>query len=172
MANIKRDELNFLISLCDKISGIADMNAEATQLSAIVNRLSAAEETKLRRTWDTIKKKRETDPAYGRSNAERERIENKTKKENIFNHPGNQFSQSGVVKIIVDDTTGETANFRYDICIDGGTIRRFIVKHKQKTVYTYPEIMPEDSVVSTAIRWCIREYKLYEINGFQSVERS
>jgi hypothetical protein len=172
MANIKRDELNFLISLCDKIRGIADMDSDATQLSNIVSRLSAAEEAKSRRAWDTIKKKRETDPAYGRSNVERERIESKTKKENIFNHPGNQFSQSGVVKIIVDDMTGETANFRYDICIDGGTIRRFIVKHKQKTVYIYPEIMPEDSVISTAIRWCIREFKLYKINGFQSIERS
>ena len=172
MANIKRDELNFLISLYDRISCVPTMSDDAVRLKEIIDRLSAAEEAKLRRTWDTICEKRKIDPAYGRSADERDRIESKTVKTNIFNNPGNQFSQCGVIKIVVDDMTGETVNFRYDICIDGGTIRRFIIKHKQKTVYTYPELMPEDAATSTAIRWCIKEYKLNEINGFQSIERN
>ena len=84
MANIKRGELEFLISLCDKISSISGMSDDAHRLQEIVNRLSAAEEAKLRRTWDAICEKRKVDPTYGRSAKECDRIENKKKNSNIF----------------------------------------------------------------------------------------
>ena len=170
MANIKRGELEFLISLCDKISSISGMSDDAHRLQEIVNRLSAAEEAKLRRTWDAICEKRKVDPTYGRSAKECDRIENKKKNSNIFNNPNNQFSQSGVIKV-VDDESNETTNFRYDVCVDDGSIRRFIVKHNRKTVYMYPEFMPEDKVVSTAVKWCIKEFRLNEIDKFIDIER-
>jgi hypothetical protein len=77
MPNIKKQEVEFLRSLVDKIENCKDMEQEAFTLQTILNRLDAKQEEANKRTLEIVTEKREQDPCYGRSKEEKERIKNR-----------------------------------------------------------------------------------------------
>ena len=77
MPNIKKQEVEFLRSLVDKIENCKDMEQEAFTLQTIINRLDAKQEEVNKRTLEIVTEKRKQNPLYGRSKEEKERIENR-----------------------------------------------------------------------------------------------
>lgn len=77
MPNIRKQEVEFLRSLVDKIENIESLAHEALALQTILNRLNAKQEEVNKRTLEIVTEKRKQDPLYGRSKEEKERIKNR-----------------------------------------------------------------------------------------------
>ena len=75
MINIRKDELMFLNDLSSKLSLSEEVSPDdATKLLHIVNRLNEARETENRKIAELVAEKRRSDPTYGRSPTEKDRI--------------------------------------------------------------------------------------------------
>lgn len=75
MINIRKDELRFLNDLSSKLSLAHEVSSEdASKLLHIVNRLNEAREKENRKVAELVARKRKSDPTYGRSSAEKERL--------------------------------------------------------------------------------------------------
>lgn len=77
MLNIRKQEVEFLRSLVDKIENIDNLEQEAFTLQTILNRLDAKQKEVNKRTLEIVTEKRKQDPLYGRSKEEKKRIENR-----------------------------------------------------------------------------------------------
>ena len=77
MPNIRKQEVEFLRSLVDKIENIESLEHEAFSLQTILNRLNAKQEEVNKRTLEIVTEKRKQNPLYGRSKEEKERIMNR-----------------------------------------------------------------------------------------------
>ena len=73
MANIKNSEIEFLSKLRDKLSRYSRFREEYAELDALLARQKEMTAKRNARAWEHIKKKRETDPTYGRAKADIEK---------------------------------------------------------------------------------------------------
>ena len=67
MANIKNSEIKFLEELRDKLYRYSEFREECAELDTLLARQKEMTVKRNARAWEHIKKKRETDPTYGRS---------------------------------------------------------------------------------------------------------
>ena len=67
MANIKNSEIKFLEELRDKLYRYSGFREECAELDTLIARQKEMTVKRNARAWEHIKKKRETDPTYGRS---------------------------------------------------------------------------------------------------------
>lgn len=72
--NLKKSELEFLISLADRIDGFTDLKEYYDKLMEIIVRLQLAYDKEKRRVANIIMEKRKLNPFYGRSEKEKLRI--------------------------------------------------------------------------------------------------
>lgn len=69
--NLKKTELDFLISLANRIEGFTDLKEYHTKLMEIIVRLESAYEIEKKRVNRIITEKRKVNPFYGRSEKEK-----------------------------------------------------------------------------------------------------
>lgn len=72
--NLKKAELEFLISLADRIEGFTDLKEFHDKLMEIIERLQSAYEIEKKRVNRIITEKRKVNPFYGRSEKEKLKI--------------------------------------------------------------------------------------------------
>lgn len=75
--HITNKDLEFLIHLENKLGVIWNWSDDVCQLWEMIERLQAQREKTNKRTLEIITNKRKTDPTYGRSKKEIERIKRK-----------------------------------------------------------------------------------------------
>ena len=83
MANIKKQEINFLESLYHKIKYVRNLSDEAISLASLINDLDDRNCVSRDRTRAIVAEKRISDPTYGRSKTEKDRIISKQTKSNV-----------------------------------------------------------------------------------------
>lgn len=67
MANLKKNELEFLIQLKNELEASENHNEKVLQLQEIINRHLAETEKINKKTWDAIKERRKIDKNYART---------------------------------------------------------------------------------------------------------
>ena len=80
--NINNNDLDFLIHLENKLNENEDYSDDVQILHELVEKLKRHKQRTNKRTLEIITEKRKTNPFYGRSQKEIERIKARDKKEN------------------------------------------------------------------------------------------
>ncbi len=78
MANIKKDEIKFLKNLCAGLY-LNNFTKDADSLKSLIDSLEDRDAKRNERTKEFVFEKRKSDPYYGRSKEERDRIERRNK---------------------------------------------------------------------------------------------